>query len=71
MSESACAENTDLGKSLVRLPRILPYCSRRVTVAFVYAPRCFGNRIFFLDRPTQALRIVSLTLASGISLPLI
>jgi hypothetical protein len=39
MSKIACAGNTDPGKSLVRLPRILLYCSRRVTVAFVYAPR--------------------------------
>ena len=31
----------DLGKSLVRLPSILPYCSRQVAVAFVYAPRSF------------------------------
>ena len=38
MSNSACAGKGVLGESLVRLPRILPYCSRRVTVAFAYGP---------------------------------
>jgi hypothetical protein len=37
MSDSAWAGNADLGKSLVRLARILPYRSRRVTVAFAFA----------------------------------
>jgi len=50
MSESACAENADLDKTLGRLARILPYRSRRVTVAFGYASRCFGNRILVLGR---------------------
>jgi hypothetical protein len=44
MSKIACAGNTDPEKSLVRLPRILLYCSRRVTVAFVYAPRCSSTQ---------------------------
>jgi hypothetical protein len=38
ISESACAVKADLGNNFAHLLRILPYCSRRVTVAFVYAP---------------------------------
>jgi hypothetical protein len=38
VSKIAYAGNPDPRKSLVRLPRILLYCSRRVTVAFVYGP---------------------------------
>ena len=44
MSKIACVCNTDPRKSLVRLPRILLYCSRWVTVAFVYVPRWSSTR---------------------------
>jgi hypothetical protein len=37
VSESAFAGKADPGKSLVHLLRILPYCSRRITVVFAYA----------------------------------
>ena len=44
MSKIACAGNTDPGKSLVRLPRILLYCSQRVAVALAYAPEGFSTQ---------------------------
>ena len=40
MNKIDCAENHNLSESLARLPRILPYCSRPVTIAFVYARCC-------------------------------
>jgi hypothetical protein len=40
MNQYNCAGNRNLSESLARLPRILPYCSRPVTIAFVYARCC-------------------------------
>jgi hypothetical protein len=40
MSGSACAGKADPGTNLAHLLRIFPYCSRRVTIAFVYALQC-------------------------------
>ena len=37
MSNSVCAGNSDLLKSVVPFGDILPYCSRPVAVAFAYA----------------------------------
>ena len=39
LRESTCAGPLNLGKSLVGLPRILPYCYKPVSVASMYAHR--------------------------------
>ena len=50
LRESTCAGPLNLGKSLVGLPRILPYCYKPVSVASMYAhaaspdPLGYGNQ---------------------------
>ena len=41
MKKTDCAGNRNLSETLARLPRILPYCSRPVTIVFMYA-RCWS-----------------------------
>ena len=41
MNKNDCAGNRNLSETFARLPRILPYCSRPVTIVFVYA-RCWS-----------------------------
>ena len=41
MNKNDCVGNRNLRETLARFPRILPYCSRPVTIVFVYA-RCWS-----------------------------
>jgi hypothetical protein len=41
MNKNDCVGNRNLSETVARLLNILPYCSRPVTIAFVYA-RCWS-----------------------------